>query len=128
MKTTDIILTAFETALGNEYTIIKSFDAQENLDLNGVIAINISNFQRLQHGTENDYKIRVNLNGMTLADEDKDKSLINAMFNYAMYKFQDITFDNLAGKVLANSNLQSDGTANTFSVSVDLFVCDCCFN
>ena len=65
---------------------------------------------------------------MTLADEDKDKSLINEMFNYAMSKFQDITFDNLAGKILTNSNMQSDGTTNIFNISIELFVCDVCFN
>ena len=132
MKTSENIRNVLASILGDTYKVINNYDAGEEIDLNGTIAINFGTMENLRHGTENDYKCSVYINGLTLADEDKDKSLIQEMFDYTcdIITSADLTqeIDNLAGYELTNASIASDGEINTFSVLLDMFICDFQFN
>lgn len=112
--------------LGDKYTVIKSFEADENIDLNGVLAINVSDVENLHHGNYKDSKYSIVINAQTFTQQDKERIKINDMFDYV----QAINFDNLkntitgcVGVVLNNSTITSDGETNNFSINIDLFIC-----
>lgn len=112
--------------LGDRYTVIKSYDADEDIDLNGVIAITLDSIQNLHHGNINDLKISISINAQTYTQDDKDKSKILQMFDYVFEKVQPNSLKNqidyCAGVVLNLGQLQSDGQTNNFSFQVDLFI------
>jgi hypothetical protein len=64
----DTIYYEIKNMLGDEYTIINSYDGTADIDLSGVIAINITERENLFHGTEKDYKFTVVISGQTLAE------------------------------------------------------------
>lgn len=132
MKTTDEILSVLKSALESVGKVIASYDAEEQQDLNGVIALDISEIENLNHGGVNDYRISVNIKGQTLADEDKSKSKIMSMFNKCSAILQGTSttaqITNCAGALFQGGNLESDGDTNNFSLHVDLFVCDAVFD
>lgn len=113
--------------LQGDYTVIKSFDAQEEIDLNGVIAVTLDNIENLQHGNIKDYKISMLINAQTFTQQDKDKGVILQMFDYVFEKLNPAEIKNeigsdCAGVLINTGNLQSDGETNNFSFQVDLFI------
>lgn len=112
--------------LGDRYTVIKSYDADEDIDLNGVIAVTLDNIENLHHGNINDLKISVSINAQTYTQDDKDKIKILQMFDYVFDLLQPNNLKNqidyCAGVVLNIGQLQSDGQTNNFSFQVDLFI------
>ena len=89
--------------------------------------------ENLNHGGCNDYRFGVNVNGQTLADEDKSKSKIMSMYNRSVAILQDTNaikeqITNCAGALFQGGNLESDGDTNNFSLHLDLFVCDAVFD
>lgn len=112
--------------LGERYTVIKSFDAQEEIDLNGVIAVTLDNIENLHHGNIEDLKVSLSINAQTFSDEDKDKSKILQMFDYIyqLLKPNDIKeiIEDCVGVLINVGHLQSDGQTNNFSFQVDLFI------
>lgn len=120
------IFDAIVNLLGTQYKVITAFDATEEIDLNGVLAVNIDNIENLHHGTSKDKKYTVSINGQTLTEEDKSRSIINMMLDYVSdIDFQELTnsLDGCAGVVFNNATVTSDGETNNFSYSLDLYIC-----
>lgn len=113
--------------LQGKYKIIKSYDVTEDMDLNGILAVNIDSVERLNHGNYKDSKFSISINGQTLSDEDKNRTIINQMFDYVFDNFdQNILknkIDGLVGVVVGNSSITSDGQSNNFSFGADLYIC-----
>lgn len=112
--------------LQGEYTVIKSYDAEQNIDLDGVIAVNLNTIQNAHNGDLKDFRLNVTINGQTFTEQDKDKSKIISMFDYVFDKvtptvmIQHIPY--CVGIVPNNGGLQSDGETNNFTFSIDLFI------
>lgn len=113
--------------LGQRYKVIKSFDAEADLDLNGVFAVNLSQVQPLLHGEYTDYRYGITVNAQTLTEEDKDRSRINEMFEYcnASVTVEGIkeAISSCAGVLKGNASITSDGETNNFSLQFDIFIC-----
>ena len=124
-----IILAALIKALGDRYNVIDIFDGSEDIDLSGAIAVNVTQRENLQHGKEKDFKFNVVISGQTLADQDKDKSIIQQMLGYAISTLDtDVLRDsiaNCAGVLLNGATSQSDGDTNNFEINLEFFCCDC---
>ena len=124
-----IILAALIKALGDRYNVIDIFDGSEDIDLSGVIAVNITDRENLYHGQEKDFKFSVTISGQTLADEDKDKSIIQQMLGYVISTLDtDLLRDsiaNCAGVLLNGATSQSDGDTNNFEINLEFYCCDC---
>lgn len=113
--------------LQGDYTVIKSYDAEDEIDLNGVIAITLDNIQNLHHGNIKDYKVSMLINGQTFTQEDKDKSVILQMFDYVFDKIHPTRLkatigSDCAGVLINTGNLQSDGETNNFSFQIDIYI------
>lgn len=133
MSTTlEQIYTVVKAQLGSTYTVLSSYDALENVNPSGCLAVNVPEFERLDHTDCEDYRFSVTISGFTLADEDKSRSIIYAMEAYVLQHInlsaltQAIT--NCAGAVMGNLNTQSDGDSNEFTLNFDLYVCDAIFS
>ena len=131
MTTIETIYNAVKAQLGNKYTVLSSYDANEDVNPTGCIAVNVGEFEHLDHTGCEDYRFGVSVSGFTLADEDKTRSIIYAMEAYVL---QNInldglveTIDNCAGAVMGNLTTQSDGDSNEFTLNFDLYVCDAVF-
>lgn len=115
------------SCLGGKYKVIKSFEADQELDLNGVFAVNITNIQHLHHGNTKDRKYSVSINGQTITEQDKDRKNINDMFDYISgLNFQSLVnlLDDCAGVVTNSGTITSDGETNNFSYEIDLYICE----
>lgn len=115
------------SCLGGKYKVIKSFEADQELDLNGVFAVNITNVQYLHHGNTKDRKYSVAINGQTMTEQDKDRKNINDMFDYISgLNFQSLVnlLDDCAGVVTNSGTITSDGETNNFSYEIDLYICE----
>lgn len=113
--------------LQGDYTVIKSFDAESQIDLNGVIAVTLENAENLHHGNIKDYKVSMLINGQTFTQDDKDKGKILQMFDYVFDKLHPTRLkatigSDCAGVLINTGNLQSDGETNNFSFQIDLFI------
>lgn len=113
--------------LQGDYTVIKSFDAEQQIDLNGVIAVTLQRIENLQHGNIKDYKVSMLINAQTFTQQDKEKSVILQMFDYVFDKLNPAEIKNkigsdCAGVLINTGNLQSDGETNNFSCQIDLFI------
>jgi hypothetical protein len=132
MTTIEEIYTYTKNQLGSVYNVLSSYDATDQVDPSGSIAINISDFQHLDHTDCNDYQFTVTVSGFTTADEDKTRSIIYAMENYVLKSINlDALKDsitNCAGAVMGNLTTQSDGDSNEFTLTFDLYICDAVFN
>lgn len=120
------IFEAIVNILGTQYKVITAFDASQEIDLNGVLAVNIDNIENLHHGNTKDSKYTVSINGQTLTEEDKSRSIINMMLDYVSdIDFQELTnsLDGCAGVVFNNATVTSDGETNNFSYGLDLYIC-----
>ena len=131
MTTIRAIYDAVKAQLGNKYTVLSSYDANEDVNPTGCIAVNVGEFEHLDHAGCEDYRFGVSVSGFTLADEDKTRSIIYAMEAYVL---QNInldglveTIDNCAGAVMGSLTTQSDGDSNEFTLNFDLYVCDAVF-
>jgi hypothetical protein len=132
MSTTiEDIYSAVKSQLGDRYTVLSSYDANEDVNPAGCIAVNVGEFEHLDHNGCNDYRFGVSVSGFTLADEDKSRSIIYAMEAYVL---QHINLDalkesvtNCAGAVMGNLTTQSDGDSNEFTLNFDIYVCDAIF-
>lgn len=131
MTTIGAIYNAVKAQLGNKYTVLSSYDANEDVNPTGCIAVNVGEFEHLDHTGCEDYRFGVSVSGFTLADEDKTRSIIYAMEAYVL---QNInldglveTIDNCAGAVMGSLTTQSDGDSNEFTLNFDLYVCDAVF-
>lgn len=131
MTTIRAIYDAVKAQLGNKYTVLSSYDANEDVNPTGCIAVNVGEFEHLDHTGCEDYRFGVSVSGFTLADEDKTRSIIYAMEAYVL---QNInldglveTIDNCAGAVMGSLTTQSDGDSNEFTLNFDLYVCDAVF-
>ena len=131
MTTIRAIYDAVKAQLGNKYTVLSSYDANEDVNPTGCIAVNVGEFEHLDHTGCEDYRFGVSVSGFTLADEDKTRSIIYAMEAYVL---QNInldglveTIDNCAGAVMGSLTTQSDGDSNEFTINFDLYVCDAVF-
>ena len=124
-----IILAALIKALGDRYNVIDIFDGSEAIDLSGAIAVNVTDRENLYHGKEKDFKFSVTISGQTLADQDKDKSIIQQMLGYCISTLDaDLLRDsiaNCAGVLLNGAASQSDGDTNNFEINLEFFCCDC---
>ena len=108
------------------YTVIKSYDAESEIDLDGVIAITLDNIENKHNGNIKDLKVSIAVNGQTYTEQDKDKSVILQMFDYVFDKMdQDkikrISSD-IVGVLINSGTLQSDGETNNFSFQIQLFI------
>lgn len=109
------------------YKVINSYNNTEQIDLNGVIAVSLSNMQVLHNGNSDDYKITVNISGQFLIAEDITQSKTYQMFDYIISKLdQDAikaNFSDMAGLLKNGGSVSSDGEYNTCGYSIDLYFC-----
>ncbi len=131
MTTISQIYNAVKAQLGNKYTVLSSYDATEDVNPSGCIAVNVGEFEHLDHTGCDDYRFGVSVSGFTLADEDKTRSIIYAMEAYVLQHINldglVETIDNCAGAVMGSLTTQSDGDSNEFTLNFDLYVCDAVF-
>lgn len=124
--TIDQIYAAVTAQLGSTYKVLDSYDATDTLDPTGTLAVSISDFEHLDHNGCDDYRFRVSVSGITLADEDKSRSIIRAMEAYVMRSIDlasiQTAVDNCAGAVMETLTTQSDGDSNEFTLNFDLYV------
>ena len=117
--------------LGNTYTVLTSYDANEDVNPSGCIAVNVGEFEHLDHAGCEDYRVGVSVSGFTLADDDKSRSIIYAMEAYVLQHINldsiKENIDNCAGAVMGNLTTQSDGDSNEFTLNFDLYICDAIF-
>ncbi len=110
-----------------EYKVINSYNNTQQIDLNGVIAVSVSNIEHLHHGDVDDYKITVNITGQFLIAEDINQSKTYRMFDYIMDKLNanaiKDNFSDLAGIVKNGGNVNSDGQYNTCGYTLDMYFC-----
>ena len=130
-NTIEQIYAAVQSQLGSEYRVLCSYDATEQLDPSGSIAINVAEMEHLDHAGCEDYRFGVTVSGYTLADEDKTRSKIYAMEAYVL-KCIDLdalksSIDCLAGGVMGEMTTQSDGDSNEFTLNFDLYVAPATF-
>ena len=122
------IIDVFIGLLGNEYKVINSFNNEEQISLDGVLAVNYANKQVLHNGETRDYKAKIRINGMTLISEDLTQQRINEMFDYAFDKLDrnqiKSNIENCAGVLINGGAIESDGESNNFSIEVQLFICE----
>lgn len=113
--------------MGNEYKVINSFDESEEIELNGVIAVNIANKTPLNHGTAKDFSLTINVSGQYFTDQDLQQKKIQKMFNYAYDKLDAINFseyyEDCAGGSILQGDIISDGETNNFTISFELYIC-----
>ena len=122
------IIDVFIGLLGNEYKVINSFNNEEQISLDGVLAVNYANKQVLHNGQSRDYKAKIKINGMTLINEDLTQQRINAMFDYVFDRLDrdqiKSNIENCAGVLIIGGAIESDGESNNFSIEVQLFICE----
>ena len=123
----EVLKTLLEQGANGLYKVITAFDASEEKGLNGVVAVQITNVENLNHGAEHDYKYTANISGQTLADEDRDKSKIQAI-NQSVLSIigntANIELPNLAGALFRGGTIEDDGDTRNFSYEMEFFVCD----
>ena len=126
-KTEDVINFFVQMFSAGEYKVINAYNNEEQIDLNGVLAISISNYQHLHHGDSNDYKITINISGQFLTAQDVSQSKTYKMFDFILDTIDDTTilggFDDLAGIVKNGGGIDSDGEVNTCNYSIDMYFC-----
>lgn len=112
---------------GDEYKVINTYNNSEQINLNGVIAITITNQQILNNGNSKDNKTTLVISGQTFIDQDITQQKINNMYDYSMNllntKWFTDNLDNVAGAIINNGTITSDGQTNNFSLVVQLFIC-----
>lgn len=131
ITTLEQIYNVVKAHLGNTYTVLTSYDANENVNPSGCIAVNVGEFEHLDHAGCEDYRFGVSVSGFTLADEDKTRSIVYAMEAYVLQHINldglVETIDNCAGAVMGSLTTQSDGDSNEFTLNFDLYICDAVF-
>lgn len=130
--TIDGILAAVKAQLGTAYPVLSSYDATEDFNPEGTLAVNITECEDMHHAGCRDFRFGVQVGGLTLADEDRDRSAITAMLNHAMLSLGDLSavrdaVPGCVGAVMGSAAPVSDGETNAFSIDFDLYVCDAVF-
>lgn len=109
------------------YKVINSYNNADEIDLNGVIAVSLSNMQILHNGDSDDYKITVNISGQFLIAQDITQSKTYQMFDYIISKLDEdaikANFSDMAGLLKNGGSVSSDGQYNTCGYSLDLYFC-----
>lgn len=109
------------------YKVINSYNNADEIDLNGVIAVSLSNMQVLHNGDSDDYKITVTISGQFLIAEDITQSKTYQMFDYIISKLDEdsikANFSDMAGLLKNGGSVSSDGQYNTCGYSIDLYFC-----
>lgn len=110
-----------------DYKVINSFNNEEQIDLNGVIAVSAGNIEHLNHGDCNDYKITIIISGQFNIAQDVNQSKTYKMLEYIISKLDIDTikagFFDLAGVVKIGGGVSSDGQVNNCNYSIDLYYC-----
>lgn len=127
MNTKDLIDDVIEV-LGDEYTVINGYNQEDEIDLNGALAVVISNVEILPHSGVHDKIITVNVNGSFLTAEDLTQQKIMEMADYVSGKMETTDFtevvENCVGFVLKNYTINSDGETNNLTYTVDFVICE----
>ena len=127
MNTKDLIDDVIEV-LGDEYTVINGYNQEDEIDLNGALAVVISNVEILPHSGVHDKIITVNVNGSFLTAEDLTQQKIQEMADYVSGKMETTDFtevvENCVGFVLKNYTINSDGETNNLTYTVDFVICE----
>ena len=127
------IIEAIIELLGDEYKVINNYNNDDLIDLDGVIAVSVSNIQYLHQA--NDKRVTIEITGQINTEQDLNQSKIMNMLSYVEqimentnltnYINNKITEENygVAGYLLNTQNIVSNGETNAFSFSFDLFIC-----
>lgn len=119
------VFNKFVQFLGDKYKVLIAYDANQQISLDGVIAININSIQYLHHGNTKDRKMIIAVNGQTLTDDDKDRKIINQMCEYAINRLQLADYSQIeycVGHLINACSIISDGQSNNFSIDIELFI------
>ena len=123
----DIINFVVNLYENDDYSVINSYNNTEQIDLNGVISIGVANYQHLNNGTSNDYRITINIGGQFLTAQDISQSKTYTMFDFIISRLDVNTIINglsdCAGAVKNGGGVKSDGQINTCNYSIDLYMC-----
>ena len=84
MGTAGQIYAALKAQLGTAYTVLEAYDAMEAIDPSGTIALNITEMEPMHHTGCDDWRFSVAVSGFTLADADRDRSIMQAMSEHVM--------------------------------------------
>lgn len=124
---TDIVNFFVNLYTGEDYRVINSFNNEEQIDLNGVIAVSAGNIEHLNHGDCNDYRITITISGQFNIAQDVNQSKTYKMLEYIISKLDIDTikagFFDLAGAVKIGGGVSSDGQVNNCNYSIDLYFC-----
>lgn len=113
--------------LGTKYTVINAWNQSEQIDLNGVIAINAGSKTPLNHGNSKDFSVTINVAGQILCQDDITQQKTNEMFSFVFDTIENTNFtevfEDCAGSAILSSELIPDGETNTFTVTFELYFC-----
>lgn len=113
--------------LGDEYEVINAWNETEQINLNGVLAVTISNIELLNHGNTKDNKTTLNISGQYLTSEDVNQVKINTMYDYVFQTIDKETLvnqlDDVAGVIIKGGTISSDGETNNFTFVIQLYRC-----
>lgn len=122
-----IIVNQIIALLGSEYKVINTYNNTQPVNVDGVIAVTISNYESLNHGNSKDCKLTVSVSGQTLTDQDLTQARINQMWDYVLQSLDvDLirsNLENCAGVIINSGAIQSDGESNNFTIAIQLFLC-----
>ena len=136
----EVLKTLLERYANNTFKVITAFNAEEQTDLNGVVALSISNIENLHHGDKLDFKYTVQISGQTLADQDRIRAKINMInqrvlqvisntASIEMFKDEngDYALPECAAVLFNGGSMSDDGDTRNFSYELQFFMCDCTF-
>lgn len=133
MKLSEIIATIVNYINSNKpsdlnFTVINSWNNENELDENGTIAVAITNKEILHHGNSNDYSANLVISGQTLTSEDVNQQYIMRLSDFAeqliTVEWLTENIQNCAGALKNNVDFNNDGEANTFSIGFTLYICE----
>lgn len=120
----DYIISALTTS---DYTVMEGWDQTQVVDNRGVISVNCTDVIALNHGdTTKDNEVKITINAMTQIINDKDKSTINDMLQHILSAIDDDNndVDNVAGIIVNNYNINSDGQRNIATINITYYTCE----
>lgn len=126
MGTAGQIYAALKAQLGTAYTVLEAYDAMEAIDPSGTIALNITEMEPMHHTGCDDWRFSVAVSGFTLADADRDRSIMQAMSEHVMRSIDadalKAAIDCCAGVVIGAYSANSDGDSNEFTLGISIYV------
>ena len=109
------------------WDVINGFNNVDEVSLNGNIAVSVGGVEYIHNGDAKDKRITIVVSGQYLTEEDLNQAKIMTMYDYIVSTVEDTDWrtieDDIAGFILGNASINSDGSLNTCSITFELIVC-----